>query len=133
MASSRWPPSLRRACTCWPERRCCPTSRGHRRRWPAQSCTSAIAKLLEPSSSVRPERWYRRLLRLFPSDFRGDFGDEMTDVFRDQHRDASRGGTMALITLWWDTVKGILTTAPAEHFDLLRSDLRYAIRNLRRS
>src|SRR5262245_15070216 len=57
----------------------------------------------------------------------------MTDVFRDQHRDASRGGSMALMTLWWDTVKGIVTTAPAEHFDLLRSDVRYAIRNLRRS
>ena len=40
---------------------------------------------------------------------------------------------MALMTLWWDTVKGIVTTAPAEHFDLLRSDVRYAIRNLRRS
>jgi putative ABC transport system permease protein len=82
---------------------------------------------------VRSERWYRRLLRLFPSDFRGDFGDDMTAAFRDQHRDAARGGPMALMTLWWDTIKGIVTTAPAEHFDLLRSDVRYAIRNLRRS
>jgi DNA-binding PadR family transcriptional regulator len=31
-------------------------------------------------SYMPPERWFRRL---FPSDFRGDFGDEMTDVFRD--------------------------------------------------
>ena len=82
---------------------------------------------------MRPEKLFRRLLRLFPSDFRGDFGDDMTAAFRDQHRDAARGGPMALMTLWWDTLKGIVTTAPAEHFDLLRSDVRYAIRNLRRS
>jgi putative ABC transport system permease protein len=79
------------------------------------------------------ERWYRRLLRLFPSDFRGDFGDEMTGVFRDQHREAARGGPMALMSLWWDTVKGIATTAPREHLDLLRADIRYALRNLRRN
>jgi putative ABC transport system permease protein len=79
------------------------------------------------------ERWYRRLLRLFPSDFRGDFGDEMTGVFRAQHRDAASGGPMALMTLWWDTVKGIATTAPREHLDLLRADTRYALRNLRRN
>src|SRR6185295_1555153 len=82
---------------------------------------------------MKSERWYRRLLRLFPSEFRGDFGDEMTGVFRDQHRDALRGGPMALMSLWWDTVKGIATTAPREHLDLLRSDVRYALRNLRRN
>ncbi|OLC52225.1 MAG: hypothetical protein AUH43_00580 [Acidobacteria bacterium 13_1_40CM_65_14] len=82
---------------------------------------------------MRPERWYRRLLRLFPSDFRGDFGDEMTGVFRDQHRDAARGGSMALMTLWWDTLKGMVTTAPGVHLDLLRGDVRYALRNLRRN
>ena len=40
---------------------------------------------------------------------------------------------MALVTLWWDTLRGIVTTAPREHFDLLRADVRYALRNLRRS
>src|SRR5262245_62537943 len=82
---------------------------------------------------MRAERLFRRLLKLFPAYFRGDFGDEMTEVFRDQHRDAMRGGPMALLTLWWDTLRGILTTAPREHLDLLRADVRYALRNLRRS
>jgi putative ABC transport system permease protein len=82
---------------------------------------------------VRAERLFRRLLKLFPAHFRGDFGDDMTEVFRDQHRDAVRGGPMALVTLWWDTLRGIVTTAPREHFDLLRADVRYALRNLRRS
>src|SRR5262245_3648806 len=82
---------------------------------------------------MRAERLFRRLLKLFPSHFRGDFGDEMTEVFRDQHRDAIRGGPMALLSLWWDTLRGVATTAPREHLDLLRADVRYALRNLRRS
>ena len=40
---------------------------------------------------------------------------------------------MALLSLWWDTLRGIATTAPREHLDLLRADVRYALRNLRRS
>jgi putative ABC transport system permease protein len=82
---------------------------------------------------MRAERLFRRLLKLFPAHFRGDFGDEMADIFREQHRDALRGGSMALLTLWFDTLRGIVTTAPREHFDLLRADVRYALRNLRRS
>jgi len=35
--------------------------------------------------------------------------------------------------LWWDTIRGILTTAPREHLDLLQGDVRYALRNLRRN
>jgi len=82
---------------------------------------------------MRAERLFRRLLKLFPAHFRGDFGDEMADVFREQHRDALRGGPMALVRLWCDTLRGIVTTAPREHVDLLRADVRYALRNLRRS
>jgi putative ABC transport system permease protein len=82
---------------------------------------------------MRAEHWFRRLLKLFPADFRGDYGEEMTDMFRDQHRDAARVGMIALATLWWDTLRGIATTAPREHWDLLRGDVRYALRNLRRN
>src|SRR5215831_10994548 len=82
----------------------------------------------------RADRWFRRLLRLFPSDFRGDFGDDMAATFRDQRRDAlAHGGSLAALRLWWDTVRGVLTTAPREHLDLLRGDVRYALRNLRRN
>jgi putative ABC transport system permease protein len=82
----------------------------------------------------RDDRFFRRLLRLFPADFRGDFGDEMTRTFQ-QHRDdvAARGGPMAQLRLWKDTVLGILATAPREHWDLLRQDVRYGLRGLRRS
>ena len=82
----------------------------------------------------RADRIFRRLLRLFPAEFRGDFGDDMAATFTDQRRDAlARGGAMGAVRLWWDTLRGIATTAPREHFDLLRGDVRYALRNLKRN
>jgi len=82
----------------------------------------------------RGERVFRRLLRLFPAEFRGDYGDDMAATFRDQRHDAlARGGAIAAARLWWDTIRGILTTAPREHLDLLRGDVRYALRGLRRN
>src|SRR5713226_1967058 len=81
----------------------------------------------------RADRIFRRLLRLFPADFRGDFGDDMAATFKDQRRDVlAQGDSMAALRLWWDTIRGV-TTTPREHFDLLRGDVRYALRNLRRN
>ncbi|HJZ75985.1 MAG TPA: ABC transporter permease [Vicinamibacterales bacterium] len=80
------------------------------------------------------ERIFRRLLRLFPADFRGDYGEDMAATFRDQRHDVlGRAGAAGAARLWWDTVRGVLTTAPREHFDLLRGDVRYALRGLRRN
>jgi predicted permease len=82
----------------------------------------------------RAERAFRQLLRLFPADFRGDFGDDMTETFEAHRREViARGAPLAILSLWWDTVRGILTTAPREHLDLLRADIRYGVRSLRRS
>ncbi|HYV20478.1 MAG TPA: ABC transporter permease [Verrucomicrobiae bacterium] len=88
----------------------------------------------DPSPSPRGERFFRRLLRLFPAEFRGDFGDEMARTFRDQRDDvAARGGAGALLRLWLETVWGVLTTAPRAHWDLLRQDAGYGLRSLRRN
>jgi putative ABC transport system permease protein len=82
----------------------------------------------------RADRFFRRLLKLFPAEFRGDFGDDMAATFGDQRRDVlARGGSIAALRLWADTIRGILTTAPREHYELLRADVRYGLRNLRRS
>src|SRR5580765_6621305 len=57
----------------------------------------------------------------------------MAATFNDQRRDVlAHGDSMAALRLWWDTIRGIATTAPREHLDLLRGDVRYALRNLRR-
>ena len=60
----------------------------------------------------RHDRAYRSLLRLFPSDFRGDFGDDMFD-FRDQCRDA-RGRRRATTTLGLRTLTDLTQRAPRE-------------------
>ena len=58
----------------------------------------------------------------------------MTQAFREHRQDVlARGGTMALLALWRDTIRGIVATAPREHLDVLRQDVRYGLRNLRRS
>ena len=49
---------------------------------------------------ARGDRFFRRLLRLFPAEFRNDFGDDMTRTFEEQRDDVSaRGGTMAHLRL----------------------------------
>src|SRR5271170_6053280 len=80
------------------------------------------------------ERFYRALLRLFPFDFRGDFGPEMEQTFREQRLNAQRqSGKIGLFRLWWETLAGIFTTAPAEHLSMLQQDVRYALRMMRKN
>src|SRR5439155_1468875 len=82
----------------------------------------------------RSQRFFRALLRLFPAEFRGDFGDDMAATFNDQARDAlAQGDRMAALRLWRHPIAGIVTTAPREHLDVLRNDVRYALRTLRRN
>src|SRR5258707_1219605 len=76
------------------------------------------------------ERLYRALLRIFPSEFRGDFGDEMADDFRRQRADAAAGGRAPVARLWTRTALDIGRRAPAEHLDVLRRDAAYAVRLL---
>jgi putative ABC transport system permease protein len=76
-------------------------------------------------------RAYRLLLRMLPFEFRGDFGSEMEEVFRDQRAEASRRrGAAGLLALWSETVLGIFRTAPREHLAILRQDARYALRRM---
>jgi predicted permease len=76
-------------------------------------------------------RLYRALLRLLPFDFRREYGEEMAGVFDEQHRDAQ--GVSASARLWTGTLGGMLRLAPREHLAMLRQDIAYAVRVLRRS
>jgi putative ABC transport system permease protein len=73
-------------------------------------------------------RLYHWFLRLFPSEFRGDFGDDMSQVFRDEHRDASRRGRGAMAGLWLRTIRGLAALASREHLHVLLRDARYGVR-----
>ncbi len=76
---------------------------------------------------VPGERWYQRLLRLYPKDFQEDFGEEMTRLYRDRGREEPRW------RLWCSLIVDLLRTAPSEHLSVLSQDLRQAFRSLRRT
>jgi putative ABC transport system permease protein len=70
-----------------------------------------------------PDRVYRSLLRLFPRPFRERFGDDMTELFRDQRRAARRGEHRwrALLALWIRASAGIVRHAVALRLDAARA------------
>lgn len=77
-------------------------------------------------------RLFRGLVRaLFPADFRAGYEAEMTRTFRAQHREAGAAGGVA--RLWWETLAGLVRTAPREHLAQLRQDIVYALRMMRRT
>jgi putative ABC transport system permease protein len=80
------------------------------------------------SGSPRRDRLYRCFLKLFPREFRGDFGEQMLDDFRDQHEEAARTGSRQAARLWLRTLIDALDRAPREHLEILRRDGLYALR-----
>jgi hypothetical protein len=80
----------------------------------------------------RRDGFFGWLLRLFPSEFRGDFGREMAADFQDQHADATATGRRTVARLWMRTLVDVARRVPIEHLDILRRDAGYAVRVLRR-
>ncbi len=74
------------------------------------------------------KRVFQTLLKLFPFDFRSDFGGEMEEVFAAQSAEAERQGRVGIFRLWWETLLGVFTTAPREHWEMLKQDAGYALR-----
>ena len=78
------------------------------------------------------DRAFRFLLRFFPSEFRGDYGREMEDVFRQQRRESAER-KVGLFRLWGETIAGIFRTAPGEHIEMFRQDGGFALRMMRKN
>ncbi|HEX6973826.1 MAG TPA: ABC transporter permease [Vicinamibacterales bacterium] len=76
------------------------------------------------------ERWFRRLLRILPGDFRADYGGEMEQVFRDQVREAAAQGRTSVMRVWAEAVASLFSIGPREHLAQLRQDVRYALRGM---
>jgi putative ABC transport system permease protein len=74
----------------------------------------------------RSERIYRWLLRLYPRDFRDEYGEEMSLVFRDRAPDGP-------VRLWLQVLRDLVFHAPREHWSGFKQDLRYGVRQVRRS
>jgi predicted permease len=76
-------------------------------------------------------RLYRALLHLYPGSFRSEYGDDMCAIFARRLRDAN--GPLATIALWVDAALDTSVNAARVHVDILRQDVKYALRSLARS
>ena len=74
--------------------------------------------------------FYRALLHLFPRSFRAEYGGEMEAVFA---RDWKAAHGVALAALVATTIVDVVSNALQVHLDILRQDLSYSIRSLRRT
>ena len=79
------------------------------------------------------ERLYRLLLRFYPGEFRDDYEREMMLAFRERLSHDRGAGTGAVLRLWGQLLADSIVRAPGQHLDVLRQDLRYAFRSLRRA
>jgi predicted permease len=72
-------------------------------------------------------RVYRLLLRLYPASFRAEYGEEMCAVFEARRRHESPA------MLWSGAIIDVFSNAVRVHGDLLRQDLQWTLRVLRKS
>jgi predicted permease len=76
-------------------------------------------------------RAYRWLLHLYPASFRNEYGADMADIFDRRRHEASN--PVARAGLWMGACVEVLGNAALVHADILKQDLRYTARTLRRS
>lgn len=72
--------------------------------------------------------WFRRLLKLLPSDFQADYAREMERTFRAQQQDARRDGSTGVARLWLETIVDLASTAPRQHAERAVQDVRQGLR-----
>ena len=75
-------------------------------------------------------RFFKALLHLFPRSFRAEYGGEMIKDFAREWHDA-RG--IAKVALIMSATVDVAANAIGVHLDILRQDVRYAVRSLRRT
>jgi hypothetical protein len=76
-------------------------------------------------------RFYRALLRLYPAFFRMEYRDELCWAFAE--RTGGLSGPFASWKILLAALADVVPNALAVHWDVLRQDLRYAARSLRRT
>src|SRR4030095_15474310 len=87
---------------------------------------SPVSDRTKDDGVKRSERVYRWLLRLYPRDFRDEYGQEMSLLFRARTSEGS-------VRLWLQVLGDLAFHAPKEHWSTMKQDLRYALRTLRRA
>lgn len=77
------------------------------------------------------ERIYLGLLKIYPAEFRDEYGALMLQLFQDKLRRTS-GSRQSLwrVRLLLESMVDLAITAPKEHFDVLIRDVRFGARNM---
>jgi predicted permease len=89
---------------------------------------------MKASRPTFSQRMFRAMLRMMPFDFRANHGGEMEMVFEQQRRDIQeRGRPLDFLRLWAETLAGIFSTAPREHWEILKHDCTYTFRTMRKN
>lgn len=65
------------------------------------------------------QRLFQLMLRAYPREFRLEYGSDMTQLFRDCHRDIQSGGLISAIAFWWRMIVDVIRTAPLERWEAL--------------
>ncbi len=76
-------------------------------------------------------RLYRLLLYFYPAAFRAEYAAEICHVFDQRRRQAS--GPVEVLALWAETLWDVASNGARVHWDILRQDLHYTARTLRRA
>lgn len=76
-------------------------------------------------------RLYQTLLRLYPSSFRAEYREELCLAFSERTGEIS--GPFAWLRILLAAFADVIPNAIAAHWDVLRQDLGYAVRSLRRT
>ena len=79
----------------------------------------------------RPDALYRALLHLYPAGFRAEYAADLCALFALRREQASN--PFAVLLLWLDAIADTCSSAIAAHWDILRRDLAWSARSLRRS
>ena len=74
---------------------------------------------------------YRALLHLYPAGFRAEYAEDLCAIFALRRAQASN--PLATLALWLDAIADICSSALPAHWDILRRDLTWSARCLRRS
>jgi predicted permease len=74
--------------------------------------------------------FYDWLLRLYPASFRNEYGEEMRPLFARRLQQASGA---AVVGVWLSTIGEVIVNAAGAHVDILKQDLSYTFRGVRRS
>jgi hypothetical protein len=76
---------------------------------------------LNPNPILKAEKIYRNLLRLYPKNYRQEFGTWMVQVFRDVCRDAYRlNGRHGITRVWLKTLPDLTVSVLQEYEDEVR-------------